>query len=44
MHTPQSLIGKDAFNVYDKLYEKTDKKFDPCVIDLFLSAIDFMEG
>ena len=42
--TPQSLIGKDAFEIYDKLCQKTGKKFDPCVIDVFMSAIDFMEG
>ncbi len=42
--TPQSLIGKDAFELYDKLCLKTGKKFDPCVIDVCMSAIDFMEG
>ena len=42
--TPQSLIGKDAFALYDELCKKTDKTFDPCVIDIFMSAIDFMEG
>ena len=42
--TPQSLIGKDAFEIYNKLCQKTGKKFDPCVIDVFMSAIDFMEG
>ena len=42
--TPQSLIGKDAFDLYDKLCKKTGEKLDPCVIDVFMSAIDFMEG
>ena len=42
--SPQSLIEKDAFDLYDKLCKKTGKKFDPCVIDVFMSAIDFMEG
>ncbi|MEN8304209.1 MAG: helix-hairpin-helix domain-containing protein [Campylobacterota bacterium] len=42
--TPQSLIGKDAFALYDKLCKKTNKTFDPCVIDVFMSVIDFMEG
>ena len=42
--SPQSLIGKDAFELHEKLCEKTDKNFDPCVIDIFMSVIDFMEG
>ena len=41
---PQSLIGKDAFELYNNLCKKTDEKFDLCVIDVFISAIDFMEG
>lgn len=42
--TPQSLIGKDAFTLYKILSKKSGKKFDPCVIDIFMSVIDFMEG
>ena len=42
--TPQSLIGQNAFDMYNKLCKKTGKKFDPCVIDVFMSVIDFMEG
>jgi len=42
--TPQSLIGKDAFELYDELCKKTDKNIDPCIIDVFMSVIDFMEG
>lgn len=42
--TPQSLIGKNAFDLYNKLCESTGKQFDPCVIDVFISVIDFMEG
>ena len=44
IQSPQSLIGEDAFALYDRLCQKTGKKFDPCVIDMFMSAIDFMEG
>jgi len=40
---PQSLIGKNAFDLYKKLCEKTGKQFDPCVIDVFLSVIDFTD-
>ena len=33
--TPKSLIGKNAFDLYNKLCEKTGKPFDPYVIDMF---------
>jgi len=41
---PQKLIGKDAFELHDELFKITGKKYDPCVIDVFMSAIHFMEG
>jgi len=41
---PQELIGKDAFQLYETLCQITGKHQDPCVIDVFMSAIDFMEG
>ena len=44
IETPQSLIGKNTFDLYNTLCQKTGKQFDPCVIDVFMSAIDFMEG
>ncbi len=44
INTPQSLIGKDAFTLYKVLCEKSGERFDPCVIDIFMSVIDFMEG
>jgi hypothetical protein len=41
---PANLRGKDAYRLYDELCRKTGTKHDPCVIDVFLSAINFMEG
>jgi len=41
---PKQLIGKDAFQLHDKLCTITGKKHDPCVIDVFLSVVHFMEG
>ncbi len=41
---PQNLIGKNPFDLYDKLCIKKGKHIDHCVIDVFMSAIDFMEG
>ncbi len=41
---PQDLIGKDAYKLHDELCRVTGEKHDPCVIDVFLAVIDFMEG
>ena len=41
---PKDLIGKDAYRLYDELCGVTGNKHDPCVIDVFLSVVDFMEG
>ena len=41
---PQQLIGKNPFNLYEALCKITAKKHDPCVIDVFMSAVYFMEG
>ncbi|MEA3491245.1 MAG: helix-hairpin-helix domain-containing protein [Campylobacterota bacterium] len=41
---PKHLIGKDPFDLYDKLCIKKGKHIDHCVIDVFMSVVDFMEG
>lgn len=41
---PKDLIGKDGYQLYDKLCSITGKKHDPCLIDVFLSVVDFMNG
>ncbi len=41
---PQDLIGKNAYQLHDDLCRVTGEKHDPCVIDVFLAVIDFMEG
>ena len=41
---PKKLIGKNAFDLFDQLCVTTSKKQDPCVIDVFMSVISFMEG
>lgn len=41
---PEKLIGKSPIRLYDKLCEKKGVRVDHCVIDVFLSAVDFMEG
>ena len=41
---PKKLIGKDAFELFEALCARTGKRSDPCVIDVFMSVIHFMEG
>ena len=41
---PRDLIGKDAFVLHEKLCKLTGIVHDPCMIDVFMAAIDFMEG
>ncbi|MDA3865062.1 MAG: helix-hairpin-helix domain-containing protein [Deltaproteobacteria bacterium] len=41
---PKKLIGKDPFKMHEDLCAITGKKHDPCVIDVFMSVVHFMEG
>lgn len=41
---PAELIGKDAIDLYERLNRATGKRQDPCVIDVFMAAVHFMEG
>jgi hypothetical protein len=42
--SPKELIRKNPFELYDKLCAKSGKRHDPCVIDVFMSVVRFMEG
>ena len=41
---PKQLIGKDPYVLHKKLCDITNISHDPCVIDVFISAIKYMEG
>ena len=41
---PADLCGNDAFTLYRTLCEKTGVRHDPCVLDTFMAATDFMAG
>lgn len=41
---PEKLVGKDPFELYRRLCEKTGVRHDPCEIDVFISVVNFMEG
>ncbi len=44
IETPQQLKGKDPRDLYNTLCEKRGKRHDPCVLDVFMSITDFMNG
>jgi hypothetical protein len=41
---PKELIGKSSIDLYMELCSVKGERVDHCVIDVFMSAIDFMEG
>ena len=41
---PQDLRGRDPYAMYDDLCRTTGSHHDPCVIDVFISAVRFMAG
>lgn len=42
--SPDALKDKDPYHLYMKLTKITGKRQDPCVLDTYMSAIDFMNG
>ena len=44
VHHPAALAHQDAFSLYQSLCRKTGKRQDPCVLDTFIAAVDFMRG
>lgn len=44
VHHPQQLEGRDPFSLYQALCIKTGQRQDPCVLDTFMAATDFMAG
>lgn len=44
MEKPSELSGKDPYQLYDDLCLITNKKLDPCVLDILISAVEYMEG
>lgn len=44
MCEPIDLVGKDPYQLYKDLCRITKKKHDPCVLDVFISAVRYIEG
>ena len=42
--TPKDLAPQDPMKLYLKLQKLTGSKQDPCVLDTFMAAVDFMQG
>ena len=42
--SPQDLLGKDPYMMYDDLCDTIGVRHDPCVIDVFIAAVRFMAG
>jgi hypothetical protein len=41
---PKALIGCDPYELYDELCRITGQTHDPCLLDVFISAVRYMEG
>ena len=44
INTPEDLIGKDAFVLYKTMCDFYAMKQDPCMLDVLMSIVDFMNG
>ena len=41
---PIDLISQDPYQMYETLCTITGQRHDPCVIDVFISAVNYMQG
>ena len=41
---PRDLIGRDPYALYAALCERSGQRQDPCVLDSFMAATDFMRS
>ena len=44
VNSPQDLLGRDPIALYEDLCRVTGCRQDPCVLDVFISIVRFMEG
>lgn len=44
IETPVQLLGKNPYDMYQTLCDKTGQKHDPCMLDVFISITRFMAG
>ena len=41
---PRDLKGKNPYAMYQKLLKLTGRHYDPCLLDVFISAVSFCNG
>lgn len=41
---PSQLVGADPYAMYQAMCEATSSRQDPCVLDVFMSVVSFMDG
>lgn len=44
IQVPLDLVGKSPFVLYNSLNELTGVRHDLCVLDVFMSVVDYMAG
>ncbi len=44
VNAPFDLIGQNPYSMFEELCKITGKQFDPCLADVFVSAVKYMEG
>jgi hypothetical protein len=44
LKAPKYLVGKDPLKLYKKMCQISGVRQDPCVLDTYMAAIDFMNG
>lgn len=41
---PDELAGRDPYQMYEDICRRTGAKHDPCLLDVFIAAVRYMEG
>lgn len=44
IHHPADLKDRDPYEMYERLCHLDGKRVDPCVLDVFLATVDYMNG
>ena len=44
INRPFELIGLNPYSMFRELCKVSGKQFDPCLADVFISAVKYMEG
>lgn len=44
INTPFELLGQNPYSMFQELCSVTGKQFDPCLADVFISSVRYMEG